>query len=132
LLLDAGKALGMTAARPASARARPARITQYDDTKVRVEVDAPRASVLVLTDAYAYGWHVTVNGKQVHLGPVDEVVRGVVVPAGRSSVVFTYRSRPRTVGAVISLLTVLALLAYGIWLAVQRRRGPRGATGAGC
>jgi hypothetical protein len=115
-------------------RARPvaARITRYDNTDVRVETDAPRPSVLVLTDVYAYGWHVTVDGRAAHLAQVDEVVRGVVVPSGRSIVVFTYRSRPRTVGAVISALTLLALLVCAGWLAVRRVRRSRAPTGAGC
>ena len=88
--------------------------------------------MLVLTDSYAYGWHVSVNGKAQHLARVDDVVRGVVVPAGRSTVVFTYRSPPRTVGASISLLTLAGLLGYGAWLAVRGLRSRRGTTGAGC
>jgi hypothetical protein len=54
-----------------------------------------------------------------------------VVPAGRSTVVFTYRSPPRTIGAAISLLTLVALLAYAVWLGFRRRRAPA-PTGAGC
>ena len=132
-LLDAAKGAGIESARLVGSRPTPARITQYDDTKVRVETDAPRASVLVLTDVYAYGWHVAVNGKAAHLGQVDEVVRGVVVPAGRSTVVFTYRSPPRTVGEVISLLTLFALLGCAVWLVVRRlRRRIEAPTGAGC
>jgi len=111
---------------------RAARVARYDNTDVQVTVDASRPSVLVLTDAYAYGWHVSVNGAAQHLARVDEVVRGVVVPAGRSTVVFTYRSPPRTIGAAMSLLTLVALLGYGAGLAVRRLRAPRVATGAGC
>jgi len=131
LLADA-RAAGIPAVATAGETARPAHVTRYDNTKVAVAVDAPRASVLVLTDSYAYGWHVSVNGKAQHLARVDDVVRGVVVPAGRSTVVFTYRSPPRTVGASISLLTLAGLLGYGAWLAVRGLRSRRGTTGAGC
>jgi hypothetical protein len=135
-LLAAAQAAGIPDDRHADTSGGRARVTRYDNTKVRVDVEASQPSMLVLTDTYAYGWRATVNGKDQHLGRVDEVMRGVVVPAGRSTVVFTYRSPPRVLGAVISLLTVVGLLAYAIVeLVRRRRRGPAPigpATGAGC
>jgi hypothetical protein len=124
-LLAAARTAGIPTAATPGATARPASVTRYDNTKVEVSVDAARPSVLVLTDTYAYGWHVSVNGRAQHLARVDDVVRGVVVPAGKSTVVFTYRLPPRTVGAAISLLTIVGLLAYGAWLVIRRARSPR-------
>jgi hypothetical protein len=132
-LLDEAQRAGIPTRRTAGTEPVPARITRYDDTSARVDVDAPRPSVLVLTDTYAYGWHATVNGRAQHLARVDDVVRGVLVPAGQSTVVFTYRSPPRQLGAVISLLTLLGLLVYVVVEVVCRRRyAPGPAMGAGC
>ena len=61
-----------------------ARLVEYRNDQVRVDVDAAAPAVLILTDSYYRGWHVTVNGKSQHLARVDETVRGVLVPAGRS------------------------------------------------
>jgi hypothetical protein len=131
-LLSSALATGVPRAAPPAVRIRGATVTRYDNTKVVVAVDSARPAVLVLTDAYAYGWHVSVNGTAQHLARVDEVVRGVLVPAGKSTVVFTYRSPPRTIGAAISLLTILGLIAYAAWLGVRRRRRAPAPTGAGC
>jgi uncharacterized membrane protein YfhO len=130
--LASARAAGVPTALPRGVGVRSATVTRYDNTKVVVAVDAARPSVLVLTDAYAYGWHVSVNGTSQHLARVDEVVRGVVVPAGHSTVVFTYRSPPRAIGAAISLLTLAGLLAYAAWLGFRRRRRAPAPTGAGC
>lgn len=121
-LLASAHAAGIPTVATAGEPVRAARVTRYDNTQVEVAVDAPRPAVLVLTDTYAYGWHVSVNGKAEHLARVDDVVRGVVVPEGRSTVVFTYWSPPRTVGAAVSLVTIVGLLLYGAWLALRRRR----------
>jgi uncharacterized membrane protein YfhO len=84
--------------------------------------------VLVLTDSYAYGWQVSVNGKRQHLARVNDTVRGVLVGTGPSVVEFTYRSPSRTLGGVISLLTLAGMVVYAIAVVVLRRRRP--ATGA--
>jgi hypothetical protein len=130
-LLESASGLGIPADAPDQAAAPlPARITRYDNTKVRVEVDAPRPSVLVLTDSYAYGWQASVNGKRRHLARVNDTVRGVLVGTGESVVEFTYRSPPRTLGAAVSLLTLAGLVGFAVAGVVRRRR--RRARGAGC
>ena len=56
------------------------RITDDGSTQVTVAVDTPKSSVLVLADSYHSGWSATVDGRPAHLGVVDGVLRGVVVP----------------------------------------------------
>jgi len=90
--------------------------------EVRIEVDTNRPSVVVLADTYQKDWSATVDGQPTHLGRVDDVVRGVVVPAGHSTVVFRYRSPARTIGLVISVLSLATLLVGAIW---WRRRAKR-------
>ncbi|HEY5173119.1 MAG TPA: YfhO family protein [Acidimicrobiia bacterium] len=88
-----------------------AQVVEYRNDQVRVEVDAETAAVLVLTDSYYRGWHVTVNGKSQHLARVDETVRGVLVPAGQSTVLFRYRPPARSDAAWISTATIVLLAA---------------------
>jgi uncharacterized membrane protein YfhO len=87
-----------------------------------VEVDALRPSVLVLADTYHPNWSVTVNGEPAHLAEVNDVVRGVVVPAGQSVVEFHYQSKARTVGIVISSIAGFVLLVGLVFWAIRRRR----------
>lgn len=99
-----------------------AQIVTYENDHVRVDVDAKRSSVLVLTDSYQSHWSAAVDGKPVHLARVDDVMRGVVVPAGRSAVVFTYASPSRRVGGFVSMATIAMVLTGALALFVIRGR----------
>lgn len=61
------------------------------------------------------GWQAAVDGHAVPLRIMDHALIGIPVPAGRHEVRLVYRSLTLLAGAVVSLLTVLAL-------AVLRRR----------
>lgn len=99
-----------------------ARIVADHHDEVVVQVDTGNPAVLVLSDTYHPGWEVTVDGEAQHLGRVNDTMRGVVVPAGESEVVFRYRPPGHQIGTVISVGTVVALLVgCAIW-AVARRR----------
>jgi uncharacterized membrane protein YfhO len=83
--------------------------------------------VLVLTDSAHPNWTATIDGKPAHIGRVDDVVRGVVVPRGRSTVVFRYHSDARSVGEVVSYATLAALALFVVVAGARRRRsGKRG------
>jgi hypothetical protein len=101
-----------------------ARISRYENDEVRIEVNATEPAVLVLTDSYHTYWKATIDGRTTHVGRVNRIARGVIVPRGRSTVVFRYDSRPRDIGAVISLATVAALLVLvGAQFVRRSRRG---------
>ncbi len=122
LLAQARRAgIPATAPAPSAASAGRSRIVEDGSTRVAVTVDATEPSVLVLADTYHPNWTVTVNGVSQHVGRVDDVARGVVVPAGRSLVIFRYRSAARTLGWVISGVTVVALLAVCVVCGWRRR-----------
>ncbi len=67
------------------------------------------------------GWQVRVDGIQGEITPVENLLRGVAVPAGKHKV--TYLFRPATVytGLVLCAITWTILIA-GF---VLRRRQPR-------
>jgi hypothetical protein len=124
-LLSDARAAGIPKAGTTASVPGTARITHDRNTEVRVRTEASKPSVLVLTDVYADGWHVTVNGKSQHLAQVDQVMRGVVVPAGASTVVFTYRSASRSIGALISIVSLALLLGYAAMIGWRSRRARR-------
>jgi hypothetical protein len=120
-LLAAARQAGIPAAAVVPGSPGAAKITRSRNAEVRISVDAPRPSVLVLADADAPGWHATVDGNAQPVARVDQVMRGVIVPAGRSTVVFRYRSRPRDVGALLSLITLVVLAAGALAVAIRTR-----------
>jgi hypothetical protein len=102
-----------------------ARITRYENDEVRIEVDANEPAMLVLTDSYHTHWKATIDGEAADVGRVNRIARGMIVPRGRSTVVFHYQSRPRDIGALISLTTLAVLLVLSVMHAWRRRRPTR-------
>ncbi len=98
-----------------------AHIGQYATQKVTIDARANRASELVLSDTYYPGWHVTVNGRPTRLDRVDYMFRGVPVPAGTDRIVFTYDPFSFRLGWMISLVSVVVLVAT-VWIGLRRRR----------
>jgi hypothetical protein len=90
-------------------------------------VDTPRSALVVRSEAYLAGWRVEavpVGGGPARTLPVVKVglIQGVVVPAGRWRLTFTYWPSGLTLGGVASAVSVLALFGVGCWRWRVRRR----------
>jgi hypothetical protein len=88
---------------------------------VELETDSSSGAFLVLGDLFYPGWIATVDGRQVSVLRTNAIQRGVVVPAGRHRVRFTFRPRSFLVGASISAVAVLALVTFAAMQAAARR-----------
>lgn len=101
-----------------SRRAGRARITSYQPDRVALRASAPGGGLMVLTDVYYPGWQATVDGKQVPIERVDYLLRGVALPPGSHTVVFSYRPLSWRIGWIVSLVALLGLaaaVAVGLW-----------------
>jgi hypothetical protein len=92
--------------------------------KVTVEATVMRPGYLVLDDSAYPGWKASVDGRSAPWLPADENFRAVRIPAGRHLVSFVYRPASVVAGAVVALLSVLALLALALLGVVWSRRSP--------
>jgi hypothetical protein len=126
-----GLAPSNQASAPCSAGGDSARITAYAAGEVSIDVNSPCRGLLVLSDTYFPGWEATVNGKPATICPTDVLFRGVAVDKGHSVVVFRYRPANFSLGLLIALAGVLALVAVAVWRRVRPGRSavdvPRGA-----
>jgi hypothetical protein len=86
-----------------------------------VEVQLPRAGVLVVGEPWYPGWGATVDGRPAPLMRVDYALRGVALPPGRHVVAMTLESPPLARGATVSLLALAAVAALTLWRARRRR-----------
>jgi hypothetical protein len=107
---------------PAMASASPgssgsAAIRSFAAERVVIDVDSPSPAALVVAEAWYPGWSASVDGHAAPCVPANAWMRAVPVPAGRSEVVLAYRSRYLAVGALVSLLSAVVLVA------VARQRG---------
>jgi hypothetical protein len=89
-----------------------AQITKYGINRIEVDVDTDREAILWLSEIWYPAWKAAVNGKKVDVLKADYSFRAVTVPAGKSKVVFRFDSSYFNIGALISLLTLVATLGY--------------------
>jgi hypothetical protein len=108
-------------------RARPARgrvaIVEDDNARVKLQATLQRPGLVVLNDGWAEGWTVRVDGRQAPMLHVNEVMRGVVVGAGRHEVVWSYSVPGLRLGAVLSAFALLVCAACAAARTLRVRRG---------
>jgi hypothetical protein len=101
-----------------------AELSRLEPERVEVDVSARRPGLLVLSDLEYPGWKAEVDGEEADIERVDYLMRGVRVPAGESTVTFSYRPLSFTVGWVVSLLALAGVVTTGA-LGRRGRRGTR-------
>ena len=97
-----------------------AEVRSYGRHEVEVAAALPGNGHLVVTDAWYPGWRAIVDGKPVTIQRAYGLFRSVGLPAGEHVVRFRYAPRSLQIGALLSLLggvTVVAAAAPG-----KRRR----------
>lgn len=98
-----------------------ARITSYESQRVTIEAEASTPSVLMLNDTNFPGWRAFVNGRPEPILQADYLFRGVIVPAGKSVVEFSYEPASFRAGAWISATALVAIAAL-VGLPLRRRK----------
>lgn len=105
-------------------------VSDPSNARVLMRATLDRRGLVVLNDSWAPGWSVTVDGKPAPVLRVDDVMRGVAVPAGSHRIEWSYRVPGLRAGALLSVVALLgcvallavALLARGGGLPGRRRR----------
>ncbi len=86
-----------------------------DPEHLVLRVRAPQRGFLFLADQYADGWAATIAGEDAPIMRANYVFRALEVPAGESTVEMRYVPPGLLRGAVISFVTVAALLLYAAY-----------------
>lgn len=118
---------GMTEPGAAGAAA----VTRPGTQGIDVEVQAERASMLVVSEAWFPGWTATVDGEAVEVRRADGLLLGVPVPAGASRVELRYVAPGLALGAAVSAATAVALVGASFIARRRRRRHRRPPDAAG-
>jgi hypothetical protein len=96
---------------PISAPEGRATIVEYRPETVRVDVETPQAAVLVLADAFEPGWTARIaGGEALEIFRANGLARAVLVPPGRSQILFHYETPWLRLGAWCSSLGLLIIL----------------------
>jgi hypothetical protein len=100
-----------------------ARVVTHDPDRVVIQTTASRPAYLVLSDNWYQDWRARVDGRDTPVYKTNHTFRGLVVPAGQHTVVFTFRPAALYTGFYIHLACMALLAAYGVYLLVRHRRG---------
>ncbi len=107
---------------PVSSTGGYAAIREYQPETVRIEVETPQPAVLVLADAFEPGWTARIDGgSELQILRANGLVRAVLVPPGRSHIVFEYATPLLSVGAMLS---GVGLLVVGVLYLLSRKQPP--------
>ena len=87
--------------------------------QLNVSVEAEAPGLLVVSDQYYPGWIAYVDGKPAPIYAVNGILRGVYLEKGRHVIQFKYRPLSFMVGALISTILFLFVLA----MLIKRRKG---------
>jgi hypothetical protein len=92
-----------------------ANILSRDPTRILIEAEAQRPSILVLSEIFYPGWKVKVDGVESEVLRVNYDLRGVELAAGNHRIEFIYRPKSVITGAAVSITTALCLLSIFLW-----------------
>ena len=91
---------------------------------VTIRAASDFSGFLVLADTFYPGWQATLDGKPAKILCADHALRAVVLPPGEHTVVFQYTPLSFRVGALVSCLTLLAVI--GVLIVASRRQRQAG------
>ncbi len=101
-------------------------LTHYQPNRMKYEASTAREQLAVFSEIYyPDGWEVTVNGEPAEHFRVNYILRAMIVPEGKSEIVFEFRPRSYFVGERISLLfstILIVLLVATIYLRYIKKK----------
>ena len=98
----------------------PCRITVDSPQHVEIEASLSEPGLVVLSDAYYPGWHAQVvtdraTAVDIPILRTNRIMRGVYLPAGHHRIIYRFRPRSVYIGAVVTAISTLCVLAALIW-----------------
>ncbi len=91
-----------------------AKIVGYGPNEILLDVNAPSAGVLVLSEIYYPGWRAWVDDREVEVLRADSLFRAVELSAGAHRVRLLYDPASFKLGVGLFAVTALALTAWGV------------------
>jgi len=101
-----------------------ANVTQFENHKIVIQTENKGNNLLFVSEVhYPVGWKAYIDGQETPVYKTNFAFRSVVVPPGKHTVEFRYRSENFEMGKTVSLslnIGVLLLLALGIFIEVRK------------
>lgn len=101
-------------------KARQAESVDVDGNTVTVRFDLDESAFACLAIPYTDSWSATVDGEKAEILPANGMYMGVMLDAGRHTIVFHYTMRGFREGAAVSLATLIGLVVFGVVRRLRR------------
>jgi len=100
-----------------------AEFVHYGANLLELDVETRSSGLLVLSEVFYPGWKATVNGAATPVWRVDGMLRGLVVPAGKTRVAVYYAPASFFLGLTFSVLAFLtgAIVCAIAWIRTRTR-----------
>ena len=95
---------------------------EYDHKGFTSKIYLLEDNLVFFSVPYEDGWTAYVNGKETVIEKVDVGFMAVFAEKGINEIVFVYNTPGLKLGAVISALSVIGLIAYMIFFRIEQRR----------
>jgi hypothetical protein len=86
-----------------------AEVTQSEPELLTIKTHSSSAAILSLSLVYYPGWQATIDGQMTELLRADGAFTALVAPAGDHTIQLTYQPISYTIGAIVSLITLIVL-----------------------
>ncbi len=97
-----------------------AQVTSFTPETVTIRTTSATPAILSVSLVYYPGWQATVDGQAAPLLRADTALTAIPVPAGDHTVQLVYRPQSYTIGAMISILTLLVIGVLGLAATFRR------------
>jgi len=101
-------------------------LADQPDTLV-FETEAPDRAFLVVADAWFPGWRARMDGRDIAIHRVNQLLRGVIVDAGRHQIEMTFEPRGWVTGVRLTrsglLVALMLAIGWGVWTWRERAAG---------
>ncbi|MFA5070618.1 MAG: YfhO family protein [Patescibacteria group bacterium] len=84
--------------------------------KIELAVSSNQPSILVVKDSDYPGWQASLDGQTVKIERINVYMRAIKMPAGNHKITMKYQPVSLRIGAAVSLITILLLIGYLIFL----------------
>ncbi len=115
VVVEGGEPLAVTSPGAATIR-----LATFGLNEIRLNVDTPADAYLVLSEVWYPGWRAAVDGQPAPVLRANYAFRAIRLGPGQHQVQLTFTPRSWTAGLAVSGLTLLVLVAWGVWRRTRR------------
>ncbi len=97
-----------------------AKIIQYEEDKIKIEIKASSYAFYILSDIYYPGWEGYLDGREIKIYEVDGLLKGFLIPEGTHFLEIKYEPRriyySMIVSSIVLFIAAAVILMNGVYL----------------